>query len=791
MLQHYTQQNGLPQNSITDLIWDQNHLLWITTEDGLVRFNGNQFNTFNQTNSSCIKNDRFKWILKDALGNLNACDAEGNVYPILNYSPTQCKFMYTYRYLSGYFPDTATLQVILNHPTFKRKGSNLVIFQCKTKNQLYVKQLNTIYTVRNNSFIDSLILPPKTVDCFSLNGNIYIYSKDTLYNLNLDNKSVKKVNLPIRFRISENNKFYAQNGNQSVILKQGKQLFVLTTKNSSTEMNITHQAIVKGNLEGYLQKVLFDSIINTYAISTNLNGLYILRPSYFKTQSNNKIDEQNEGFYAQLHWDDSSVLTSFGEIISYNAWLSQIQFRFKQINKKAFLKDDDGYFWMLRHDSVLIADSWWKNVVAIPTGGIHAVGTFAKWKTDVLLITEQEIMLFSKRKLKRKIPLLRAAQEKSGDIAVLIENNTLYLGLKNGLYKYDLSKMKIDSVYPCYNSRYITRVGRMILCTTYGNGLFAMVDDSLIPLPLDNYGYLSKAHNAVVVDSTGFILFATNNGFFTTYSSEIENYLNLKSNSIYYQYFDRQDGILNTEFNGGCYPSFNILQPDLVSFSNMLGIVFVKPSKLKLAPLPNLHYVNSVRIDGMLLNVNQDSISVPSSFNSLSLTIGSAYWNNPTNIQIAYRLNESTVWNALERHDNAIVFTHLNAGNNLIQIQIRTGFNLYHTLNITVYREPAFFEQVWFKICVIILGILLLLLIGYLYNNRLVKYNAVLEAKVEARTQQLKDMNMFLEKSKQELQQSVNVKNKLISIISHDIVTPIKFISMVSKNYNKKEHPDN
>jgi predicted transcriptional regulator len=41
------------------------------------------------------------------------------------------------------------------------------------------------------------------------------------------------------------------------------------------------------------------------------------------------------------------------------------------------------------------------------------------------------------------------------------------------------------------------------------------------------------------------------------------------------------------------------------------------------------------------------------------------------------------------------------------------------------------------------------------------------------------------------LQQSVNVKNKLISIISHDIVTPIKFISMVSKNYNKKEHPDN
>jgi signal transduction histidine kinase len=67
----------------------------------------------------------------------------------------------------------------------------------------------------------------------------------------------------------------------------------------------------------------------------------------------------------------------------------------------------------------------------------------------------------------------------------------------------------------------------------------------------------------------------------------------------------------------------------------------------------------------------------------------------------------------------------------------------------------------------------------------------LLENRVRERTHELEKSNHNLRESEHELLQSVNVKNKLISIISHDIVTPIKFISIVSRNYKSSNESMN
>src|ERR1700733_14138152 len=45
-VEHFTDENGLPQNSINDLLFDDNGFLWLGSQGGLVRFDGFSFKFF-------------------------------------------------------------------------------------------------------------------------------------------------------------------------------------------------------------------------------------------------------------------------------------------------------------------------------------------------------------------------------------------------------------------------------------------------------------------------------------------------------------------------------------------------------------------------------------------------------------------------------------------------------------------------------------------------------------------------------------------------------------------------
>jgi len=55
----WTTDNGLPQNIIRGICQTPDGYLWLATFDGLVRFDGVRFTTFNRTNTPEIKGNRF------------------------------------------------------------------------------------------------------------------------------------------------------------------------------------------------------------------------------------------------------------------------------------------------------------------------------------------------------------------------------------------------------------------------------------------------------------------------------------------------------------------------------------------------------------------------------------------------------------------------------------------------------------------------------------------------------------------------------------------------------------
>jgi ligand-binding sensor domain-containing protein len=67
---HWTTDNGLPQNSIRSITQTRDGYLWMTTFDGLARFNGVQFKVFDKSNTKGLSSNRFTALHEDEDGTL-------------------------------------------------------------------------------------------------------------------------------------------------------------------------------------------------------------------------------------------------------------------------------------------------------------------------------------------------------------------------------------------------------------------------------------------------------------------------------------------------------------------------------------------------------------------------------------------------------------------------------------------------------------------------------------------------------------------------------------------------
>jgi signal transduction histidine kinase/ligand-binding sensor domain-containing protein len=66
----WTTDNGLPQNSVTGLTQTPDGYIWLTTQEGLVRFDGVRFTVFNRSNTPAITNNRMSGAFADRRGRI-------------------------------------------------------------------------------------------------------------------------------------------------------------------------------------------------------------------------------------------------------------------------------------------------------------------------------------------------------------------------------------------------------------------------------------------------------------------------------------------------------------------------------------------------------------------------------------------------------------------------------------------------------------------------------------------------------------------------------------------------
>jgi signal transduction histidine kinase/ligand-binding sensor domain-containing protein len=102
---HWTTDDGLPQNAVNAIVQTRDGYLWLATFDGLARFDGLRFTVFNKGNTRGIGGNRFDRLFEDRHGALWAVTDEGWVVKY------QAGVFNTYTHKEGLPPWTRLLQI--------------------------------------------------------------------------------------------------------------------------------------------------------------------------------------------------------------------------------------------------------------------------------------------------------------------------------------------------------------------------------------------------------------------------------------------------------------------------------------------------------------------------------------------------------------------------------------------------------------------------------------------------------------------------------------------------------
>ena len=239
------------------------------------------------------------------------------------------------------------------------------------------------------------------------------------------------------------------------------------------------------------------------------------------------------------------------------------------------------------------------------------------------------------------------------------------------------------------------------------------------------------------------------------------------------------------EMNGGCNPCALRLKDKTLSFPTMDGLLWVNPDQAKPVLPAGEIYIDEINADSMNIDPEKlNGIILPAKTDDISIRLGFAAWCNKENIYVDYQLNDTINWRPV--HTDADALIHLNnlaPGIYTLRFRKLNGFGInnysYKTIQFSI--TTPWYKSWWFNVAVV-LAIAGLVLLYVNLRTRQLKLNQLkLQNQVAEKTKELTEQNQILEKNN-------SIKTRLISIISHDLVTPLKFLTAVGKNLIEKRN---
>ncbi|AZA80705.1 hypothetical protein C1637_12230 [Chryseobacterium lactis] len=787
-IQSYNMDNGLPQNSIKDIVKDRYGFIWLSMEGRVVRYDGSRFTQYNNFKFENLSfGDFYGNIINDRITIFNDSEKDGLL-------------------ISQRYPHPASSNIVTNPNT-----------TATTHGKIGKRLVKNNITVRFVSYIDSYFIQlEKGAYYFENNSIIYVdqkNKKETKVALEFSRNRLKRlfvhgeyvfiadpekkqilqlyqgkysyINAPSLYTDPDTKVYWQQISGQVFMINHGK---IYKSQFSDGNLKLSYVLEYKEIDKEISGAMFYDEVFNKLYIGSSINGLKILSLSDFSVSVKN-LPYQDEVCYASIPYGNSSILTQEG--ITYYKDRSERLYKVPQsYDKRYIFRDNSGNLVYRENNSIHVRykNTGFTKYDSISfkekeIDGIYKSGGL--YMASVVSGKQPYLYLFSHdnfNKIERRIPC-----HDNIDTVLRYNEDLLYLGGSSGVDVFSLSQNKVvEHIGKGLPVKQIIQTGDgNIWFTTYNRGIYLIKNQKAIKLPVDKNNFLANAHY-LLEDKNSNVWISSDNGLFRVNKNILLRYMEFQKGIVTYYRYTKDHGFLNNEFNGSAYPCGHILEDGQFVFPSMAGFVFFTPQNVKTYyPGTQDIYLEKARVKGQIVQIG-DKLLLKPGYKNADIYIDLPYYADLENIYLQAKLmgGEDNQWVNI-KNDKTFRLANIEPGKYSLQIRFLSsegGKFVYKSLSVEI--EAYFYQTLTFRILIVGLVMLAFVIILQIRTNFLRLKNKVLKNTLVHRDRELKETH-------NKLKNESDYQKKLIESISHDITTPVKFISLLSQELYESEDPKN
>ncbi|MEQ1762792.1 MAG: diguanylate cyclase [Pyrinomonadaceae bacterium] len=626
----WTTDNGLPQNGVRQITQTPDGYLWFTTFDGLVRFDGVRFTTFNKSNTKGIINNRFTGIFADTDGTVYATTMEDGVLTI---------------YRNGEFASLNSDQVPGHYISLiERSEAGELRFLVEDGD----RKGKSWYRLSGSNFelIEKGVRPAADFTFRGRNGSTWMVAASGVTEIRSDTSVFTAVDLSkVNFRLNTfedtngglwfggNRVFSVRNGTLRTFsdvegLPQDSlyhsfwqdpdgSLWFSSGGASSTSLGLVQYKDGRFKLWGKehglaasaIQDIFHDREGNTWLAT--VKGLSRRRKHVIESYSTKDGLGHSEVY--PLYRDSKNTIwigTARGLSAYRNGKFESLElkavptdnpadpiWRNERMSVQALFEDSQGTMWVgLNGGIFLVADG--KAKMLLNGSHVHSIKDDAEG--NVWAATNKGLLKFFDRKLIAQYSTPDGLPNEFMTTIFRDSKNAMWFGGYGGLSKLENGKFsnytKADGLAGNYIRTIYEDKEGVIWVGTYDEGLSRFRDGRFVSYH-EEHGLYSSGVFAIEEDEKGNFWISSNRGIYRVKRSELNDFADgtiAKINSVGY---GKSDGMLTNECNGGRQPASLRDERGRFWFPTQDGVSIVDPTLESANPLPPTVAVEEVTVE--------------------------------------------------------------------------------------------------------------------------------------------------------------------------------------------------
>lgn len=251
------------------------------------------------------------------------------------------------------------------------------------------------------------------------------------------------------------------------------------------------------------------------------------------------------------------------------------------------------------------------------------------------------------------------------------------------------------NILPNDNVIYIARDRQNTMWMGTKAGVVLWRDGTFFTLNAKN-GLPDEQTLSFVEDANGDFWLGTATGILFLSKYDVEAFVGGQTTTIAAKRYNKSDGMRSTECNGGGQPAAIVDRNGAVWLTTMKGLVTFKPSSLRVNTIPPPMIIEEIEANGTPINISTNAVELPESTERIIIRYTALSFLFPDKVRFQYRMDGfDREWNNVGTRREA-EYTNLRAGTYIFRVRGCNNDGVWNETSLKFSITPRPYESYWF-----------------------------------------------------------------------------------------------